>query len=375
MELEKQPDLRFGPEWALLEVCTLGLDFTAHQPLIESLLKHPDFDWGELLDQALRHRMAYILAYETTSNHPLGKLIPRYIRYYLMGALEHHRYTIEIWRAEAARIARACQAADVPIVATKGIALEATLYGGHGIRPLGDMDFMTPPAYNQAVLDIMAELGYQVGHYDRLAREIVPLSRREMLAYKLSPDHLPKLARLTGDRFIPFSSSDVANSLTWTASGYEVPLDEAFRTVLHQPLPGIDDALLPVFSPEYHFIFTILHFFREAWLVNDASSEKDVNLIKCSDVIRFWQHYPELRTPEFGQLLQGYGIVQPVLWVLAHLDRAFQTQMVATLGLREDVSEDWLASASAARGAQLTWSGTMRERLHCKNRASLFKPA
>ena len=61
-----------------------------------------------------------------------------------------------------------------------------------------------------------------------------------------------------------------------------------------------------------------------------------------------------------------------MMWVLEHLDRTFNMNTVAALGLEGRVSEEWLFSGRASGKNLFRWQGSMRERLYTKNRQTLF---
>ena len=368
-----RPDLSLGPEWAILELLGRGVD-DPEGPLAE-LLRHPELSWGELLEQALRQKLFAMLAYHVTSEEHRS-VPPKPIRRHLERGLDLNRHAVDLLRLEAARIATALEGAGVVAVATKGITFESTLYGGLGTRPLLDVDFMIRRDDREAVLAVMDQLGFESGLFDWRQRRVVPLSRRDLITHRLNPDHLPNFARPSGDPVVRHLYVDFANSLTWTSSPYEVPVEEALAERRLQPIPGVDGVELPCFTPEYQFVFTALHLFREAWFERWMEADQDVNLMKFGDLVRLWEREREsLSRPELVELLEGYGIVGPVVWVLEHLDRTLHTSIVAALGLQERVTEEWLTSAYKSGGQLRQWRGTMRQRLHSKDRAALFVEA
>ena len=107
----------------------------------------------------------------------------------------------------------------------------------------------------------------------------------------------------------------------------------------------------------------------ERWL----EWEQDVDLTKFSDVIRLWRAYADvLSAGTFTQMLEEFQIVEPMVWVLEHLDRTFHMNIVSSLGLDGRISEDWLFSGRASGKNLFRWRGSMRERLYTKNRQALF---
>ncbi len=368
----RSPDLSLGVEWAILERLCLGVGDAEDEAGFDALLESPRLDWGELLIQALRHQMVPMLALHALAGRTAAA-VPFYVADHLASALALNRRRLGLYRREAARICEALVARGVPFVATKGITFESTLYGGRGARMLKDIDFMIPPERRDEVKGILARLGYTPGVYDWGSDRIEPHPRRDLMRYLLNPDHLPRVARRLDDPCVRYVYADVANSLTWANSPYAVPVAAALASARRQSIPETPSVELPCFAPDYQFLFTVLHLFREAWLDNWMDYGIDVSLMKFGDVIRLFEaHRAELCRPEFVGLLEAHRVVEPVLWVLEHLDRTFGTATVAALGLAGHIEEDWLAAAHPARGRERRWTGDMRQRLHHQRRGELF---
>ena len=371
----KLPDLAFGPELAVLELICRGLTTPREQQMFKELVKSDQQDAGELLEQALRHRMLPLLsfhAFELISGKLQGTVL-RAIWFHLKEALELNRHKITIFRDETAKVVNALNDQDIRFVCTKGISFESTIYEGNGSRYMNDIDFMIAPKSRSCVIDMMYQLGYQMGQFDWQTGKINPYSRKDLITYQLNPDHIPIFVKSTDDPIIRHVDVDFSNSLTWTRSRFDVPVEDALAEIIYQPIHGFTDAQLPCFSPPFQFIFTILHLFREAWFERWVGWGKDVTLMKFGDVVRLWQTYQHsLMETELPQTLENFGIMDPVLWVLEHLDRTLHTNIVATLGMEGRVTEEWLASAYGPDRKLRKWKGTMRERLHCKDRRALF---
>jgi len=375
----KKSYLNSSCEWLLLEVISLNPKTSKEKEMFDKLMRLNNLNWGVLLEQALRHKILPLLAFYTTSN-PLIETIPKLVRRHLQMTLDLNKYNTTILYNEAAKIIQILESKGVRFVGTKGITLESTIYHNNGSRRLGDMDFMVLPQYRDVIIRTMSQLGYKMGDFDWSTSQFRPLSCEKKTIFKLNPDHLPHFFLLTEDPVVPFVDVDFANSLTWTRSLFNVPIEDALAEIVYQPLPGISDVQMPCFNSKFQFIFTILHLFREAWVFREgwvdtinAGWETDVTLSKFADVIRLWRAYEkELNTSEFIQLLEKYQIIDPILWVLEHTDRTFHTGIVPALGLEGRVTEEWLHSAGGVGGKRVQWKGTMRERLHCKDRRQLF---
>lgn len=372
-QISESPNLALGPEWAILELLCLGLTSPAEKSSFEELIMSRELSWGELLEQAIRHKILPLLAYHTTSS-TFEELIPRFVWRHLHETLRFNRYKTIVFRREAARLIEALQQQDVVFVNTKGIVFESCIYGGNGSRNLDlDIDFMILPKYRDTVCDIVDKLGYELADYDWASNKTKPHSRKDLMIFKLNPDHLPAFTLLTGDTLVPGIQVDFANSLTWARSPYEVPIEIALENRCFQPIPGHTHIQMPSFTPEFQFVFTVLHLFREAWFERWVNAEQDVNLLKFGDVIRLWRTYESnLKSGKFIGMLQKFEIVEPILWVLEHLDRTLGTVIVDSLGLQGQLDEEWLSSAYVTGGGVRTWQGTIRERLFNKNIKEAF---
>lgn len=370
----KLPDLALGKEWALLELLTLGLSSAVEREMFTDLIKSPDLNWQELLAQARRHKVTALLAVSITSDIYFDS-IPENIRQQLEYIILFNRHKIEVYRREAAKIIRSFNNNKIQFVGTKGIAFESTLYQGNGSRTMSDIDFMILPQDRDLVTQILASLGYKMGTYDRVADKIRPHERKILIKYRLNPDHLPSHVLLIDDVMTPFLEVDIANSLTWTLCAFQIPIEVALKNISYQSMPTIDDIKLPVFLPQYQFIFTILHLFKEAWIeLTLDMNGKDVTLSKFGDVVRIWQrHQNQLQSEDFVAILEQFDLIQPVVWVLEHLDRTLQTNIVSSLGLSGRVTATLLSSAGSSNGKVRQWQGTMRERLYTKDRHQLFR--
>lgn len=368
------PDRALGPEWDALELLCTGRADELPEALA-GVLGRPDLSWGELIEQALRHQMLALLSFHVLAlSDEHGLRVPGRVANHLAEVLDLNRWRLQVFRHEAARVADALRDLGVPFVGTKGITFESTIYGGQGTRTLKDIDFMIAPDAREAVSAALERLGYQPGDYDQATGTIVPLARRQELIYALNPDHLPRHARLATEPGVRYLYVDFANSLTWSKSRYEVPVDEALRHTVDLPLAGVPSGTLPSFRPDFQFLFTVLHLFREAWHEQWLELEVDVSLMKFGDVIRlFSAHRAELGQGRLADLLDGFGVAEPVAWVLEHTDRTFGTAMVAELGLDGRVDESWLGQAGPSYGQDRRWEGTMRARLWAKDRQRLFR--
>ena len=359
------PDRLLGSEWTILELLARGIVDDSERQTVCDLLLTDTLNWGELLEQALRHKMLPMLAHHIISEN-LRFEVPTSIYQHLESVLEWNRWQIEVFRREAVRVAQGLASRGIHFVVTKGIAFESTLYGNLGTRYMNDIDFMIAPRDREVVLTTMQELGFRP--FFEWAKD----ARREEISSRLNRDHLPKLARDVDHPGVRLINVDVANSLTWTKSPFDVPVEEALEHRVDQPVPGMPGVSLPCFRPRYQFLFTALHLFREAWLQKFVDFGNDVGLMKFGDVIRLIDRYrAELSDGELLRVMETHRVSDPVAWVLRRLDDTFHTHTLELLALENHGDEQLLASQLQSSGYVRASGQSMRERLQSKTRLCL----
>jgi hypothetical protein len=215
-------------------------------------------------------------------------------------------------------------------------------------------------------MSVMQELGFRP--FFDWAKD----ARREEISSRLNRDHLPKLAREVDQPGIRKVNIDVANSLTWTKSPFDVPVEEALRDPVDLPVPNMSGVNLPCFRPVYQFLFTVLHLFREAWLQKFVDFGTDVGLMKFADVIRLLdRNRNELTDGELLRIMQTHSVTDAVAWVLRRLDETFQTRTLELLALEKHGDEELLASQMQSSAYVSAFGQSMRERLRSKARGAL----
>jgi Uncharacterised nucleotidyltransferase len=363
------PDQSLGPEWTILELLARGIVNDAERQTVRDLLLSQTSDWGELLEQALRHKMLPMLAHHIISEG-LRFDVPMSIYLHLESALEWNRSQIDVFRRETVRVAQGLAGHGIHFVVTKGMTFESTLYGSLGTRHMNDIDFMIAPSDREAVMSGMQELGFRP--FFSWAKD----ARREEISSRLNRDHLPKLAREMDQPGTRIINIDIANSLTWTKSPFDVPVEEALENPVEQPVPNMPGVSIPCFRPVYQFLFTVLHLFREAWLQKFVDFGTDVGLMKFGDVIRLIDRdRNELTDGELLRIMQAHRVTDAVAWVLRHMDETFQTRTLELLALEKYGDEKLLASQMQSSAYVGAWGQSMRERLQSKARGSLMVQA
>ncbi|HJQ00132.1 MAG TPA: nucleotidyltransferase family protein [Jatrophihabitans sp.] len=339
-------------EWRFLEsACRLPAPEAATE--LETLLRDKSLDVVALVAYAAHHKLLPYLArvLNLTSMPVLPPLLANVLVLHAANSYKAKQLT-----QTTAALCEQLAAEGVTVAVTKGLALHHTLYQADGTRYFTDVDLMIKPADAPVTARTLAAQGYQVGRCNRQRQDVTPLESAELLVYSLSPDHLPKSALPLADPFLPAVAIDVAFSLTWAAAPWSVPMDDALAGC--RTIPA-DSTQLPVLADDFHFLFLILHLFREAW--HESSMDK-INLAQFRDIAGFAELLQPTGLQRVRDLVRGYRLEEPVSWVLGHLEQLFDVSIAAQL-CAGSPRESWLQTVKLRRGEVGRWSGDMRERL------------
>lgn len=346
-------------EWRLLELVSVATEADERFERARALTRQVPLDSDRLVGMAVRHSLAPLLAHFLQLADQ-SRILPVASRRHLRETLERNRHRTRGHVHEALRITHQLQRAGLVVAVTKGVAAQATLYDQNGTRWFNDMDLMVLPEQRFAVADVLRSLGYQEGKaYHHPSGQVVDIPRSETVAYRLYPDHLPHLTRVTGDDALPYFVVDVAFSLTWFNSGWRVPTD---RALAHRGQVAVHDGRLPVLDPVFDFLFLCLHLFREGWLASTIAV-KDLRLAQFADICRHWERRSQPHCRDVKDVIDRFNLHAPIGWVTGHTDTIFATAISRALGLDDYTAADWLGSACERPGTYLQWPGTMRRRL------------
>lgn len=335
-------------EWVILSA--LALDDT--EGAVEAL-RDPRISWESLLAAAAGHRLAAALMHALSQ---ADVATPRGVLPLLQASNHSNAHRARVYAEEAARVADFMKSrGGVEIAATKGVPLFFSLYEGDGTRAFADLDLMIHPSDARAVDELLGELGFCHGEPGPSGSGIEQLSRHDEVTYLLSPDHLPRRARAINDLVVPVLNVDVAYSLTWAKARWQVPMDGVFANLDRTEAYGYS---LPTLSRPYHFLFVVLHAFRESWI---ARSQRP-DLTHVRDIVRFMRSLGAEELAEVRALVTEFGLEEPLVWITGNLDSAFDLDLTSQFGFGP-APNSWLMEASGAGGRRMRWLAPMRSRM------------
>lgn len=360
---------KYGPEWALLEVVAKkDSNFIAEAT---DIIDNYEIHWGELMEQAMSHKM-FPMVCSCFMEDMLFEKLPPFINQYFTLNYQINVHKTQRIKVQTLRIVDAMRKEGIDIVCTKGIVLDVQLYEGKGYRFLSDVDFMAMPENKKEIDSIIQSLGFKVGTVDWRNNTIKKLDRSQYLMYLNTKDKLPEYVIEIDDPLIRYVSVGVVFSFTWEKCPYQIPVEEAFVKRGERPLCKSSELTVPVLDNAYHFIYIILHLYKHAWLEHLHKWRNDVNLVKFADVYHFWHaNEAELRKT-LPAVLKHHNIAEPIMWTLIHTDSIFDSHMAKELMVECELTEEYLHSSGDKSGNTRNWKGSMRERLWSKKRETLF---
>jgi hypothetical protein len=122
------------------------------------LLPDTDPAWGELVDVASSQRLAG-LALESVACRRAPAWASTTLRGSAAGVAAQNLHILH----ELARVARAFESSQVPLMALKGAALNLTVYPRRDLRPMSDLDLLVAPKDAAHAVEILKSIGYVDG--------------------------------------------------------------------------------------------------------------------------------------------------------------------------------------------------------------------
>lgn len=362
------PVNEFETSWKLLKDISIASAGTAPYQRAIDVFDLGGFHSDVLVGQSIRNStngiLSHFLSESGTKRHLPSRTVIQ-----LGEMLWANKVATDAYVREAAAINDALRTRGVAFAFTKGIVCQRTLYGGTGARIFNDIDLMLDKAGEAEVESALEALGYQgESRFDYHSKQIVPLPRSERAMFKMyiQNDHLPHFLKAHPDGVPQVFRVDVAFSLAWDNSIWEVPLEAALERIrsVECDITG-ETLILPAMQPEYDLLFHVLHLFREGWFERSAKA-KDVRLSQFADIWRSLARLDVEQLARFCGVVDEFGLEAPVAWVLFHADGLFDSSLVEQCGLGGFVEDEWVSSMCGPRGF-LRWSGDMNSRLRDRN--------
>jgi hypothetical protein len=279
-------------------------------------------EWDYFISQARRHRVLPLVGRNLQRLHLYN------IDQYLYASADtfrasylYHRTRNDALQQELAAITPVLRHEIPGIAVRKGMYLAQHIYRDLGTRPMADMDLLTTRRDCARAVEILGDLGYQMGDTTPDSRRVVPLPRDQAAFWRLHVNNLPPLFRTTSDPTVLEFIIDISVGLFLPRSEFTVPTDEILDRAVPAPFGDVE---MLVQAPEDLVLDLCAHLYKESTTLRYLHRLKHQRLIQYCDLREvltvhgdtwFWERF-EARVGEYGVGLVAY-------FALAHLEQLF----------------------------------------------------
>ncbi|MEW2289195.1 nucleotidyltransferase family protein [Streptomyces sp. NPDC047841] len=288
------------------------------------LLNRP-LDWNQVLGMLTVHRVIG-MAWHNIVRHAIEHrqtLLSSYFFKSLKVTAAGQQLMAREQMTRTADVQRALDRAGVRSAVLKGGAVAAMAYPEPGLRMFHDNDLLVDRDRLPDAVAVLGDLGYVQGSWDYTTASVRPAPRRQVLHVAMHSHQTysymkptPEAASLECHRLDVHFSVDL---MTGNRS------DRAVSALLDD---RVDMSGLSTISVTDMFIFTCLHFSREAVHRGEVMALKDLVLYKLVDVVALMAKTdPDAVVARAGQL----GFARDVYFTLHHADALFPRRIPASL--------------------------------------------
>lgn len=192
----------------------------------------------------------------------------------------HEGERVQSLMREARQISHALHKAGVAHAVRKGPAL-SHLYKQPTDRPFEDIDLLVSAIDGPLVQQLLADMSYTAGNFNRFTGKIVSPSREMQIQYRLKPDHLPHQVRRDSKDSFKAYVVDIAFTSGWHGDMFGLNTTEWLGAA--RPTNG-----LFALDAAHCAIDVTLHLYREAFLAGSVLRSA-CSLRSFADVRLAWQ--------------------------------------------------------------------------------------
>lgn len=307
--------MNYNVEWYILLKCAI----CEMDDEVEELIKNNAINWGELIEQAMRHKLLPMLSHYLT-NEKIFDYLPPFINQYFGLIYTINKHKVDLHFKEAKELQNIFEENSINFAFTKGIILENNLYENRGYRFMSDIDLLLNPKDQEKVIQLLKQNNYFVGTVDWKNNQFIPMPRDKYLLYISTKDKLPEYIKKIDDEFFKSISIGLDMHFTWNNSNWQIDMHKALNNI------NKNENGLYVMNDIYHFLYIILHLYRHAHLKTLLKYNNDVNIVKFADVYLYWNKN-KLNMKNISNIIKLLNIVEPVMWVLYNTDIVFGSKI------------------------------------------------
>jgi hypothetical protein len=282
------------------------LTFSEKDKLEVNELLNKNISWCELYKYALYNKVVSLVWHNLKSFN--ARNVPKYIKTVLEFTYVGHKKQNEIYLKEAEEICKALNEEGITTAPVKGAMLVNKIFKDQGIRALGDLDFLFKKEDEAKLNKIMKQLGYNKGTYDSKSKCIIPVERKEDIAWKVGATNVFPYLKLVDSEYMSFVKIDFRHSL-----------EDSLNS---EPINEMVDYLQKngEMNPAHVLIHLAAHLFHEAFNSMSVLYNKDINLIKFCDIREFVIQFMDNKSiDEAIEFSKKYNLEEAFYYTVYHL--------------------------------------------------------
>jgi hypothetical protein len=227
---------------------------------------HRGLDWGEFLYFCVHNRVVSIV-YKNLKQLNLLKHVESSVRRIFSC---HYDYVktrnLELYE-EIHQINNSFRNKQLTAILLKGSILIPTVYGDYSLREIGDADYLVRVEDLPKISEVLKELGYIQGAYDRKTNTVIPATREEKLTRRMTTHEIVEFIKVPAKmRFWDYYMIDINHSIIWKGDpdSREKNLFNHSELFDNIKLVEIGGSAIYNLPPEYQLIQLCAHLYSEA---------------------------------------------------------------------------------------------------------------
>lgn len=363
-------DLR--PEWRLLlQLSRLSLDQGECDVIRNELESNEDnLDWGQIVDQAARHRVLPLIAHNLDHydlrRHTLNghTLLPYW--WLFAGIVRINRERNIVLENEYGRVLRALNFANIAYAVRKGPAL-SRLYPDGALRVTNDLDLLVAAEDLKKVSSAMTSIGYSEGRPSQDGYSVQEFDRRTKVFWQTQMVVRLPFTRITRTSGVDQYTVEPTTSILYAAKGKQPDTRSILERAARVHMCGNSACVL---SWVDQLIDISVHIYEEAISLHYIRRGKDIRLQKYVDVVAIIRSNTrsELWT-SFIKRTTDFEVSREVYYALHHAAILYPNVVPdQVLDELRPNSLDYLDEFGALDASPLRWRGGFVERMFSNGR-------
>ncbi len=296
----------------------------------------PQVDWSRLFTLAVKNKVIQLVwSHLRLFPETYEGIDSQYLKIFNM-MYQTNKEKNKITFQEMVKLSKALEQEGTLSSPLKGGLLAYEVFS-EGQRSMNDLDFLISRDDLMKVVKVMKELGYVMGKYDPITKEIKQVSREVDVFWKINLNNLHPFVKSMDNIFEYF---DVDFSFYLDMAKNHQSTVEMLERGIYRNIGGQSLYCLDV---EDFLIQVCTHLFKEATNVFWVSQKADLNLIKFCDVREYVLQYQyEIDWDLFIERVRKYGYDKAIYYCFYYIKVLFNDDFCDQILAGFDLDENFL---------------------------------